>query len=385
MIYLDNAATSWPKPETVHEALGAFLRTAGANPGRSGHAMAVAAAGTVDRARQAVARLVGVTDPAQLVFTLNCTDSLNLALRGLLRPGDRVLTTSLEHNSVRRPLHLLGNAGVEVVTLQADRQGWLDPAVVADAAREGVSMIAVTHASNVTGAMLPVADYADIARRHGALLLVDAAQTVGAYPIDVEALGIDLLAFPGHKGLLGPTGTGALAIGSRVDLARFEPLRAGGTGIHSDDIDQPLALPWRFEAGTANTVGIAGLLAGAAAVAEMGVAAIRAHEARQTARLVDGLAAIPGCTVFPVRDEATRSAVVSFVLAGWTPADAGAVLDEAFGIACRVGLHCAPGACATIGAMPGGTIRFSPGPFTSDDEIEAAIAAVAELAASPLR
>ena len=385
MIYLDNAATSWPKPEAVYEALGGFLRTSGANPGRSGHRMAVAAADTIARARQGVARLIGVVDPAQIVFTLNCTDSLNLALRGLLRPGDRVLTSSMEHNSVARPLHALARAGVDVVTLQADRNGWLDPEQVAAAAREGVTMIAVTHASNVNGALLPVANYAEIARSHDALLLVDAAQTVGAMPIDVEALGIDLLAFPGHKGLLGPTGTGALAIGPRVDLARFEPLRSGGTGIFSEEVDQPLALPWRFEAGTANTVGIAGLLAGVTAVEELSVAAIRSHETVQTARLVDGLRAIGGCTVFPVRDEATRAAVVSFVLDGWTPVDAGAVLDEAFGIACRVGLHCAPTACATIGAMPGGSIRFSPGPFTTDDQIEAAIEAVAELAAFPLR
>jgi cysteine desulfurase/selenocysteine lyase len=385
MIYLDNAATSWPKPEPVYTALGDFLRTAGANPGRAGHRMAVAAADTIARARAAVAGVIGVREPERVVFTGNCTDSLNLALRGLLRPGDRVITSSMEHNSVARPLHALARQGVEVLTLQADPDGWLDPARVAEAASAGAALIAVTHASNVTGAALPVADYAMIARQWGALLLVDGAQTVGAQPVDVDALGIDLLAFPGHKGLLGPTGTGALSIGPRVDLERFEPLRAGGTGIFSEELDQPLALPWRYEAGTLNTVGIAGLLAGVDALTAFGIDTVRAHEARQTAALVDGLAAIPGCRVFPVRDEAARAAVVSFTLDGWTPADAGAVLDEAFGIACRVGLHCAPLACATIGAATGGTIRFSPGPFTTDDEIDAAIDAVRELAASPLR
>jgi cysteine desulfurase / selenocysteine lyase len=385
MIYLDNAATSWPKPDAVSAALATFLQTAGANPGRGGHRMAVAAADIVASARASIADVIGAESQDRVVFTLNATDSLNLALRGLLRPGDRVITSSMEHNSVTRPLHALAADGVEVVTLRAESDGWLDPERVADAARGGIAMIAVTHASNVTGAAMPVADFARIARDHDALLLVDGAQTVGAQPVDAVALGIDLLAFPGHKGLLGPTGTGGLYIGPRVDLERFIPLRSGGTGIASEANEQPLALPFRFEAGTVNTLGIAGLLAGVNALGEIGLDQVRAHESRQTAMLVDGLRAISAVHVFPVRDETARAAVVSFTIEGWTPADAGAVLDQAFDIACRTGLHCAPSACDTIGALPGGTIRFSPGPFTTDAEIDTAIHAVAELANSPLR
>lgn len=384
MIYLDNAATSWPKPESVYESLGSFLRQAGANPGRSGHQMAVAAAGAVAATREKIARLINAEEPERVVFTSNATDSLNLAINGLLKPGDHAITSTMEHNSIARPLKALATHGVETTHVRARADGYIDPGAIAAAIRPNTKLVALTHASNVTGALTPAAEIAEIARNSGALFLLDGAQTVGAVPIDVQQLGVDLIGFPGHKGLLGPTGTGALYIGPRVDLAEFTPLRSGGTGIFSEDDEQPLVLPYRYEAGTVNTSGIAALGEGVSYVLERGVDEIWAHESVITAQLVEGLRGIPGVTVFPVPQETGRAAVVSFVIDGWTPADAGAVFDQSFGIACRVGLHCAPMTIETIGALPRGTIRFSPGPFTTSNEIVEAVAAVQELAASPL-
>jgi selenocysteine lyase/cysteine desulfurase len=275
-------------------------------------------------------------------------------------------------------------AGGELTIVRANELGAVRPEDVKEAIQPNTRLIAITHASNVTGAVMPIADLADIARPHDVLLLVDAAQTAGARPIDVQRLGVDLLAFPGHKGLLGPTGTGALYVGPNVDLERFDPLRSGGTGVHSEDDAQPRELPWRYEAGTANTVGIAALGAGVAHLLNTSVEAIATHEDELMIRLIDGLRAIRGVRVFETTPGVAPAAVASFAIDGWEPGDAGAVLDSTFEIACRVGLHCAPMAIETINAGPRGTIRFSPGPFTEADEIDQAIQAVSELAASPL-
>lgn len=384
MIYLDNAATSWPKPEAVYESLGQFLRDAGANPGRAGHKMAVAAATAIAECRTGIANLINAESPERVIFTANTTDSLNLAILGLLRSGDHAITTSMEHNSVTRPLRLLEHNGVELTIVEAAPDGWVDPKRIEEALRSNTKLIVATHATNSTGAIMPIAEFAEIARKHNVLLLVDGAQTLGAIPVDVQALGVDLYAFPGHKGLLGPTGTGGLYIGPSVDLEAFTPLRSGGTGVQSEDDEQPLLLPFRFEAGTVNTAGIAALSKGVEYVTERTVADIAVHEHRLMGQLLDNLTAIDGVHIFPAPEQTGRAAVVSFVIDGWTPADAGAVLDESFDIACRVGLHCAPMAIRTIGAMPRGTIRFSPGPFTTEDEIDQALVAVKEIAASPL-
>jgi cysteine desulfurase family protein len=384
VIYLDNAATSWPKPETVYETLGGFLRVAGANPGRAGHRMAVEAANTVSSTRNAIHTLVNAESAERVIFTANATDSLNLAIRGLLRPGDHAITSSMEHNSVIRPLRDHERSGGALTVVWADECGAIEPARIEEAVRADTRLIAITHASNVTGAVMPIADIADIARRHNVLLLVDGAQTVGARAIDVQNAGVDLLAFPGHKGLLGPTGTGGLYIGPRVDLERFIPLRSGGTGVHSEDDAQPLELPWRYEAGTANTVGIAALGAGVTYVSEQGVDALFHHERDLMIRMNEGLRSINGVHLFETSPSVPAAAVCSFTIDGWEPGDAGAVLDSSFEIACRVGLHCAPLAIETIKAGPRGTIRFSPGPFTTSEEIDQAIEAVAELAESPL-
>ena len=380
MIYFDNAATSWPKPPGVVEAMVHFMDDVGANPGRSGHRLSVEAGRIVYDAREAVAELFNAPDPLRVVFGLNVTEALNLALRGLLRPGDHVITSSMEHNSMMRPLRALEREGVEVTVVRCSPEGFLDPADVEKALRPNTVMIALNHASNVVGALLPVAEVARIARQHGLLLLVDAAQTAGAYPIDVQADGIDLLGFTGHKSLYGPMGTGGLTIGERVDLARLEPLKRGGTGSRSELEEQPDFLPDMCESGTPNAVGLAGLAAGVRWVLERGVETIRAHEVALTQRLIDGLREIPGVTVYGGLDATHQTATVSFNIAGLEPSEVGLRLDEEYGIMCRVGLHCAPAAHRTIGTFPVGTVRFGLGAFSTVEEIDAALEAVRQFA-----
>lgn len=380
MLYLDNAATSFPKPPEVASAISDFLLHRAGNPGRSGHSLSLAAQGVVGETRQLLAGLLGVGNPDRLGFAANATDALNTAIGGVLRPGDRVVTTGMEHNAVARPLHALSQRGVDVVWLRCGRDSTLD---LADLERELVSaptrLVVMTHASNVTGAILPVAEATELAHRHDALILVDAAQTAGVVPIDIAALGVDLLAVTGHKGLLGPTGVGALYVDDRLVLT---PSRLGGTGSHSELLEQPVEMPDALEAGTVNTVGIAGLGAALRVLQRLGIEEVRRRESRLAATLIAGLSEIDGVQVHGPADVAQRVAVVSISVAGWDPMDASAVLDSSFGIAVRAGLHCAPLAHRTIGTFPKGTIRLSPGYATTADEIATAIAAVRELAAS---
>ena len=322
-----------------------FMEKVGANPGRSGHWLSVEAGRIVYNAREAVAELFNAPDPLRVVFGHNATEALNLALRGLLRPGDHVITSSMEHNSVMRPLRALEQQGVEVTVVQCSPEGFLDPADVEAAVRPNTAMIALNHASNVVGTLLPVAEVGRIARRHGLLLLVDAAQTGGAYPIDVQADGIDLLGFTGHKSLYGPMGTGGLVIGERVDVARIEPLKWGGTGSRSELEEQPDFLPDMCESGTSNAVGLAGLEAGVRWVLERGVETIRAHEVELAQGLIGGLRNIPstgsgrrsGVTVYGGLDANRQIATVSFNITGMEPSEVGLRLDEKYGIMCRVG------------------------------------------------
>jgi cysteine desulfurase/selenocysteine lyase len=380
MIYFDNAATSWPKPPVVAEAMVRFLNDVGANPGRSAHRLAVEAGRIVYNAREAVAELFNAPDPLRVVFGHNVTEALNLALRGLLRPGDHVITSSMEHNSVMRPLRALERRGVAVTVVGCSSGGFLDPSDVEAAIRPNTVMIALNHASNVAGTLLPVAEVGHIARRHGPLLLVDAAQTGGAYPIDVEADSIDLLGFTGHKSLYGPMGTGGLVIGERVDVERMEPLKRGGTGSRSEHEEQPDFLPDLCESGTPNAVGLAGLEAGVRWVLERGVDAIRAHEVELAQRLIGGLTNIPGVTVYGGLDAELQTATVSFNITGMEPSEVGLRLDEEYGILCRVGLHCAPAAHRTMGTLPVGTVRFGLGAFNTLQEVNDALTAVQALA-----
>ena len=381
MIYFDNAATSWPKPSGVTEAMVHFMTEVGANPGRSGHRLSLEAGRIVYEARERVAELFHAPDPLRVVWGANVTDALNLALRGYLRSGDHVVTSSMEHNSVMRPLRALAaEDGIELTVVPCSPQGFLDLSDLEAALRPETVMIVFNHGSNVCGTLLPVREAGEIARRHGCLLLVDAAQTAGAYPIDVEADWIDLLAFTGHKGLGGPMGTGGLIIGERVDLSRLHPLKQGGTGSRSEREEQPDFLPDMCESGTSNAVGLAGLSAGVGWVSERGIETIRRHEVELTQRLLDGLLDIPGVTVYGGLDAGRQTATISFNVAGLEPSEVGLRLDDEYGILCRVGLHCAPAAHKTLGTFPRGTVRFGLSAFSQLDEVETALAAVREIA-----
>jgi cysteine desulfurase family protein len=378
VIYLDNAATSWPKPESVYQTMDSFLREKGANPGRSGHRMAVAAEQVIAEARTLVARLFNVSDEKDVVFTSNCTESLNLALKGLLHEGDHVITDSIGHNSLVRPLTRLEKQGVLVTRVAPSREtGSVSPRAVEQAITPATRLVALTHASNVSGVVQPVEEIGEVARRRGVALLVDAAQSAAVLPIDVREANIDLLALSGHKGPLGPPGVGVLYIDKRVEL---EPLKEGGTGTVSESEEQPLERPSRYESGTPNTVGIAGLGAGVKYVLAKGVEAIRRQELELAVRLLEGLATNPKLTVFGPSAAADRIGVVSFRIDGWSPGEVGTVLDQAFDIKVRTGLHCAPAAHKTLGTFPQGTVRASAGCFNTRDDIDALLDAVARIA-----
>jgi len=380
VVYLDNAATSWPKPPQVIAAMSRYLAEVGANPGRSGHRRSVEAARVVFQARSAVARLLDLDDSLRVVFCANATHALNLVIGGLVRPGRHVITTGMEHNSVMRPLRSLEAEGAPVTVAPCSPQGVLDPADVERAIRPETALIVATHASNVVGTILPVAELAAIAREHDALLLVDAAQSLGALPFALDDLGADLLAFTGHKALLGPTGTGGLVVGPRVDVARLEPLMRGGTGSRSESQLQPDFLPDKFESGTLNVVGLAGLTAAVDWLLERGVGEVRAREIELTSRLLSGLGELPGVRVYGTRDARRQLSTVSFTIAGMEPGEVGRRLDDEFGIAARVGLHCSPLAHETLGTYPVGTVRFSLSAFTTDADIACALEAVSRLA-----
>jgi cysteine desulfurase/selenocysteine lyase len=376
VIYLDYAATSWPKPPEVISAMTSFLERAGGNAGRSGHRLSVAAGRVVYDCREAVAVLFNVSDPLRVAFTMNATHALNIGLHGLLRRGDHVVTTGIEHNAVMRPLRAFERKGVRVSVVPCGRDGSLRPDDFAAAITPGTRLAVVNHASNVTGTILPVAEFARAAHAAGAYVMVDAAQTAGVVPIAMEAMGIDLLAFSGHKGLLGPPGTGGLVIGPGIDSSLIEPLMRGGTGSRSEHEEQPEDLPDKLECGTANGVGIAGLGAGVRLLLRRGVATVREQEVALTRILVDGLGNIPGVTTYGPVDPNDRIAVVSFTARHQRVSETGLRLDEEHGILCRVGLHCAPAAHRTIGTFPDGTVRLAPGMFTKHSEVLTALKAV---------
>ena len=380
VIYLDNAATSWPKPESVYQTMDEFLRRKGGNPGRGSHSMAVAAGETVAETRLLIARLINAPDIAQVIFTLNCTDSLNLGLKGLLKPGDQVITSCIGHNSLVRPLRKLERQGVKITRLPPSLEaGVIAAQDIEKAITRDTRLVAVTHASNVTGTIQPIEEYGIVARKHNLIFMVDAAQTAGRYPIDVQAGNIDLLAFSGHKGLLGPPGTGVLYVGSRVDL---NSLREGGTGSYSEQEEQPLALPYRYESGTINSVGISGLGAGLNYIFSEGLEKICAHERYLIDRLTEGLANIPGLILYRSDDEFKQVPIISLNIAGYEPGEVGAILDQAFDVKVRTGLHCAPAAHKTLGTFPLGTIRLSPGYFNTVEEINFTVAAIKKIASS---
>jgi len=376
MIYLDHAATSWPKPPVVLQAMTDFLERAGGNPGRSGHRLSIAAGRIVFDARDTIAEFFNAPDPLRVILTCNVTQALNIVLWGMLRPGDRVVTSSIEHNSVMRPLRALERQGVQITVVPCAPDGTLDINDLAAAMHPRPTLVVLNHASNVTGTLLPVAEAARIAHQAGSLILVDAAQTAGVLPIDVQQMDIDLLAFTGHKGLLGPPGTGGLLISPHVDVGCIRPTVCGGTGSRSEFEEQPDMLPDKFESGTPNGVGIAGLAAGIGYVRERGIEAIRAHEQSLTHMLIEGLMTIPGVTVYGPHDANKQTATVSFTAQGLSVSEIGFRLDEEYAILSRVGLHCSPATHRTIGTFPDGTIRLAPGVSTTPEDIEHTLKAV---------
>ncbi len=371
-IYFDNAATSSPKPPEVLERVSAALTEFNANPGRSGHSVALSAAREVLSTRERLASLMNAGEETNIAFAFNCTDALNLAIKGALRYGDHVITTQLEHNSVLRPINALaarGRISLSIVSPRAD--GFVDPEDIRASIRKNTRLIAVTHASNVTGAIQPVAAIGELARREGILYLIDGAQAIGATPVNVRALSCDLYAFPGHKSLLGPMGTGGLYIRPGVVL---RTLREGGTGTDSESMLQPDERPERYESGTLNLPGIAGLGAGCAFVAKR-VSAIMSHERELTGALYEGLSAIRGAEIYSPREEAARAGIVSFNLPGMTSSDVADRLGR-MGIAVRGGLHCAPGAHRFLGTLRRGAVRASVGYANTFEEVDAFLNAV---------
>lgn len=376
VIYLDYAATCAIRPEPVIEAVGRYLRDVGATPGRAGHRRAVEAGRMVLRCRRAIAALINAPgDPGRVTFHLNATHALNAALFGLLRPGDRVVRTEYDHNAVRRPVLALAQRGIRPVVIEGDVHGGISMFEV-EHALKGARLLVIPHANNVIGNVLPVADLAERAHAAGALVLVDAAQSAGHVPIDVQAMGIDLLAFTGHKGLLGPQGTGGLWIREGIELP---PPFFGGTGGDSDSPDMPALLPDRLEAGSMNGPGIAGLLAGVEWLMERGVDAVHRHETALRWRLWDALSALPGVTVL-TPNVLESTGIVTITVDGMDAAEAARRLDREAGVLVRAGLHCAPESHAFLGTGRTGAVRFSVGWATTQDEVDRAAAAVGRIA-----
>lgn len=377
MIYLDNAATSFPKPDEVYRAMDYFARHDLANPGRAGHRMALAAENALDNCRHRLNQLFHGAAPERFIFTLNGTDALNMAFKGVLTKGDHVITTDLEHNSVSRPLRAMELSGhIALTRIPSDAGGTIDPDAIGRAITPRTKLIAMTHASNVLGTVQPIAEVGLIARQRGILFLVDAAQTAGVLPIDIEAMHVDLLAFPGHKSLLGPTGTGVLYVGPRAQVGAW---REGGTGGDSASETQPRELPYYLEGGTPNVLGVAGLTAGLDYVERRGLEAILRHETDLTERLWRRLHEMSGFRILGHRDMARRVGTLSFQCAALAATELGAVLDQAFDIAVRPGLHCAPTIHKAQGTYPGGAVRVSPGPFNTMEDMDALAQALAEV------
>lgn len=382
-VYLDHAATSFPKPPGVYDAMDQYHRQSGVAVGRGAYRQAIEVQAEVDRCRQRVAQLLNAENPRQVIFTFNGTDSLNLAIHGILRPGAHVITSVLEHNSVLRPLRELERDGqIELTLVPAGRDGIVNPDEFRQALRPATRLIALTQASNVTGVIQPCAEIGQIARSAGVVYLIDAAQSAGHLPIDVRALSADLLAFPGHKALLGPLGTGILYIrpGLESDL---RSLRQGGTGTRSEDEQQPESLPDKYEAGNHNAPGLIGLAAAMRWRAEQTAGAIEAHERQLVEHLLTGLQAIPGIELHGPQVADGRVGVVSLSVADQDPQVVATLLDQVAQVQVRSGLHCAPGAHRALGTLErGGTVRLSVGPFTTIDELDVAIEALRQLAES---
>ncbi len=378
MIYFDNAATSYPKPPQMLKGMKFFIEKIGSNPGRSGHRLSLAGGRIINQTRENLAQLFNISDPLKIAFTHNATHALNFALSGILEPGDHVITSNIEHNSIARPLRYLTERGIEFSQVKVDEKtSQLNPEDIKKKFKKNTKMIALIHGSNVTGIIFPIREIGKIARENGVYFLVDASQTAGAYPIDVEEDKIDLLAFTGHKALLGPQGTGGLYVRPGISL---KPIIFGGTGSHSEEDRQPLFMPDVLESGTANTVGLAGLKESVKFILKTGVEKIRNHEKKLTQRLIDGLKEIKEVILYGSDNLEEHLPVVSFNIKGFSPSEVGEILDKKYQIYVRVGLHCAPWAHQAIGTYPEGTVRFSLGYYNTAKEVDFALTAIEKIA-----
>ncbi len=376
IIYFDNAATSWPKPPAVMDAMIEFNSSIGSNPGRSGHSGSIDAGRVLFNTRYLLSELFKIPDPLSISFTSNATHSLNIAIRGLLKQGDHVITTSMEHNSVMRPLCALAEEGIISITrVRCDDFGRVDSHDIKKSIRSNTRMIIVTHASNVTGTIIPVEEIGIIASNAGVTFCVDASQSAGVLDIDVAAMNIDILCFTGHKGLLGPMGTGGIYVrkGLESDIA---PLMSGGTGSKSEFETHPEFMPDRFESGTPNAVGIAGLGAGVDFILQEGIALMRKQELELTGYFLESLREIDDVKLYGMPEVEGRTSVVAFNIKGVSPSDSAFYFDDIYGIRSRPGLHCAPSAHRTIGSFPEGTNRFSFSFFNTASEIDVSLDAV---------
>jgi cysteine desulfurase/selenocysteine lyase len=378
-IYLDNGATSFPKPEEVYTTMDTFYRNYGVNPGRSGYELAVEAGAVVDDTRKLLAEFFNGTDPSHLCYSYNSTDALNLVIFGMLQPGDHAISTTLEHNSVLRPLYHLSQDGVEVDYVPFNSAGFVDPEEIRKKFKPNTRLVIINHASNVIGTIQPIREIGQYCREAGIPFAIDASQSAGKIPIDMEEQFLDIVIFTGHKSLLGPVGIGGLYVRDGVEIRHT---RVGGSGILSALRTHVEEYPYRLESGTINTVGVAGLQAGLKWVLKEGVESIHAHEMKLARMLRDGLSKIPGVTLYCLKDLENHIAVLSFNIDGMEAEDVGAMIDLDHAIACRTGLQCAPLVHNQLGTTEiRGAVRFSIGPFNTEEHILAAIEAVQETAA----
>ncbi|MCX6646903.1 MAG: aminotransferase class V-fold PLP-dependent enzyme [bacterium] len=386
IIYLDNAATTFPKPDVVHDAVREFYSTKGVNPGRTGCDLAIAAEEMIYKTRKEFTEFFNKSlfdagkekDPNRLVFTMNATMGLNLIINGTVKPGDHIVTTMVEHNSVIRPVNHKVQEGSEATYVVPDKEGYIDPEDIRKAIKKNTVLVIVNHASNVSGVVQDLKAIGAVCREEGIQFAVDSAQTAGVLPIDMPECNISFLSFTGHKGLFGPTGTGGICV---ADDARIKGTIFGGTGVRSA---VPLHLeefPYRLEAGTLNLAGIAGLNAGLGWIQDKGIENNYAHEMELFTRLQSGLAEIPGVKIWGTKNLKKRVATLSMTLANYDAQDVGTILDVGYGIQTRTGLHCAPLIHEHYGSAPRGTVRFSVGPFNTKEHIEIAIQAISEIAA----
>jgi cysteine desulfurase family protein len=375
-VYLDNAATSFPKPEVVYTTIDHVLREVGANPGRSGHKMAIDASRYIYDARVELATLFNVPDEKNIIFTYNTTDSLNIGIKGLLKPGDHAVTTSMEHNSVLRPLHKLNGIGVTFTEVRCKDTGELDPADVEKAINEKTRLIVATHASNICGTIINIDAISEVAKKHGVIFMVDAAQTAGAVNIDLQSSHVDMLACAGHKSLFGPQGTGVLYV---RDGLKLDTVKEGGTGSHSESLVQPDELPDKFESGTLNTPGIAGLGAGVRYILSETVDRIREKEMTLVSHILDEFKKMDDVMLYGVLDPKKQTSVISFNVKGLECSEVGYTLDSTYNIMTRVGVHCSPSGHKTLGTFPEGTVRASVGYFNTHEEVDYFINSIREI------